>query len=496
MVTYILLRDNKEQGPMRLEDLLEIGLKPYDLVWLPGKSAAWRYPSEIEELKPYAPVVEEQPFDRFYKKENEVTAGTETGQPVQPQKTVVAATGTTTLKNKFVAVTMPAGQKKTVVEKPAAAVTTKPVQPSYDEYKAYMPASTQQQAPEKKAVAQTTVHEQLLAGETNMAAQAEKIASYTERYEQTYHQRKNKWNKKALLIKYGRIAAVVVVVLGIAVIFAFNVGKPETNPTILADNSAASTIPDNNPEPVTADNNTPPVIPVEPSTTEEEPTNTPPPVVQQAPVSIKEKMPKEPAPVVKTSDKKPDLSKPVTDKKGLDLSRTGSAKAILDKQSAITTMDTRDAYAYESYTTANNGERSRKVRDNETAVKTNDNNTGQAKTNSNPFYKGPEEKTMVSNTTPTGNTVSSHTDVKVVANEYKVVPFGGIRNLQLTVQNRSGEPLEKVVVDVEYKKRDGGVFKTKTVEFKNIAPKSSSVLKIDDTNRGVDVAYHIRKVVK
>lgn len=493
MVTYILLRDNKEQGPMRLEDLLEIGLKPYDLVWLPGKSAAWRYPSEIEELQPYAPVVEEQPFDRFYKKENEVTAAAKTEQP---QKTVVAATGTTTLKNKFVAVTMPAGQKKTVAEKPVAVITTKQVQPSYEEYKAYMPASVQEQATEKKAVAQTTVHEQLLAGETNMAAQAEKIAGYTERYEQTYHQRKNKWNKKALLIKYGRIAAVAVVVLGIGVIFAFNVGKPETNPNVLANNQAASTMPENNPEPVPAENNTLPVTPAEPSATEEEYAYTPPPVVQQAPVSIKEKMPKEPAPVIKTSDKKPDLSKPVTDKKGLDLSRTGSAKAILDKQSAITPMDTRDAYTYESNTTANNGERSRKVRDNETAVKTNDNNTGQVKANSNPFYKGPEEKTVASNTTPTGNNVSSHTDVKVVANEYKIVPFGGIRNLQLTVQNRSGETLEKVVVDVEYKKRDGGVFKTKTVEFKNIAPKSSSVLKIDDTNRGVDVAYHIRKVVR
>lgn len=45
-----------------------MGIKPYDLVWLEGKSAAWRYPSEIEELKAHAPAVEEQPFDRFYKK--------------------------------------------------------------------------------------------------------------------------------------------------------------------------------------------------------------------------------------------------------------------------------------------------------------------------------------------------------------------------------------------------------------------------------------------
>src|SRR5688572_22065280 len=71
MGKYLLLRDNKESGPYLLEDLVRLGLKPYDLVWLDGKSAAWRYPSEINELKPYAPVTEEQPFDRFYKKAGE-----------------------------------------------------------------------------------------------------------------------------------------------------------------------------------------------------------------------------------------------------------------------------------------------------------------------------------------------------------------------------------------------------------------------------------------
>src|SRR5687767_7324083 len=68
MNKYLLLRDNKQSGPYSATDLAKYGLKPYDLVWLEGKSAAWRYPSEIEELKPFAPIVEEQPFDRFYKK--------------------------------------------------------------------------------------------------------------------------------------------------------------------------------------------------------------------------------------------------------------------------------------------------------------------------------------------------------------------------------------------------------------------------------------------
>jgi hypothetical protein len=70
MASYLLLRDNKQKGPYSTADLISLGLKPYDLVWIEGKSAAWRYPSEIEELKPYAPMVEEQPYDRFFKKKD------------------------------------------------------------------------------------------------------------------------------------------------------------------------------------------------------------------------------------------------------------------------------------------------------------------------------------------------------------------------------------------------------------------------------------------
>ena len=68
MKQYRLLRNNKESGPYSAEELIQSGFKPYDLIWIDGKSAAWRYPGEMEEFKLYAPAVEEQPFDRFYKK--------------------------------------------------------------------------------------------------------------------------------------------------------------------------------------------------------------------------------------------------------------------------------------------------------------------------------------------------------------------------------------------------------------------------------------------
>lgn len=68
MNKYILLRNNKENGPYTLEEITAKGFKAYDLIWIEGRSAGWRYPSEVAELKPYAPVIEEQPYDRFYKK--------------------------------------------------------------------------------------------------------------------------------------------------------------------------------------------------------------------------------------------------------------------------------------------------------------------------------------------------------------------------------------------------------------------------------------------
>ncbi|HXB32014.1 MAG TPA: hypothetical protein VNV35_01275 [Puia sp.] len=68
MMKYLLLRDNKQSGPYTVDELKVKGLKAYDLVWVEGRSAAWRYPSEIDELSAFAPAVEEQPFDRFFKK--------------------------------------------------------------------------------------------------------------------------------------------------------------------------------------------------------------------------------------------------------------------------------------------------------------------------------------------------------------------------------------------------------------------------------------------
>lgn len=136
MSTYLLLRDNKQSGPYSTEELLTKGLKAYDLVWLEGKSAAWRYPSELPELKPFAPTVEEQPYDRFYKKPvAEQDAAEPAAVPVKEKETVrtavtagnassgkvyvtmpATAGKVAAMRRQSVAVAMPAGAQKTAAE--------------------------------------------------------------------------------------------------------------------------------------------------------------------------------------------------------------------------------------------------------------------------------------------------------------------------------------------------------------------------------------------
>lgn len=116
MNKYLLLRDNKQSGPYSVDELEKLGLKPYDLVWLDGRSAAWRYPSEMDELKHFAPAVEEQPYDRFYKKNTTRQAdAAQSINNVAPTAATVVATPTTSgntpqpVTAKKIYVTLPAG---------------------------------------------------------------------------------------------------------------------------------------------------------------------------------------------------------------------------------------------------------------------------------------------------------------------------------------------------------------------------------------------------
>src|SRR5882757_1560771 len=135
MTKYLLLRDNKQSGPYTFDELKEKGLKAYDLVWIEGKSAAWRYPSEVEELRAFAPVVEEQPFDRFYKKPSQSnTSVTPAAVRTSSNPTVAASilTGDTSSVpgKRIIYVTLPAGKTAAAAREARETLSTLPAQES------------------------------------------------------------------------------------------------------------------------------------------------------------------------------------------------------------------------------------------------------------------------------------------------------------------------------------------------------------------------------
>lgn len=58
---YVLLRNDQQTGPYSLEEIIQFDLKPYDLIWIEGKSAGWYYPQEIGALRPYLGFLPKKP---------------------------------------------------------------------------------------------------------------------------------------------------------------------------------------------------------------------------------------------------------------------------------------------------------------------------------------------------------------------------------------------------------------------------------------------------
>src|SRR5690349_17679086 len=105
---YLLLRNNKKQGPYSLEELLQQNLKPFDLVWVEGKSVGWKYPTEIEVLKLHVaePLPTEaklpDPMPAAVAKKSEPVFEIQTSSPPHASRPVV--------KNQNVFVSLPAGR--------------------------------------------------------------------------------------------------------------------------------------------------------------------------------------------------------------------------------------------------------------------------------------------------------------------------------------------------------------------------------------------------
>lgn len=86
------------------------------------------------------------------------------------------------------------------------------------------------------------------------------------------------------------------------------------------------------------------------------------------------------------------------------------------------------------------------------------------------------------------------TYVKVESNNYEHSRFGGISDLEITVNNTTGYTIDKVHVKITYIKANGAIWETKYEDFFSIKPNSFLTHKIPDTKRGTSVEYEIASI--
>ncbi|HLK30306.1 MAG TPA: response regulator [Puia sp.] len=89
---------------------------------------------------------------------------------------------------------------------------------------------------------------------------------------------------------------------------------------------------------------------------------------------------------------------------------------------------------------------------------------------------------------------SIHSLITASANNYHVGAFGGLSDIEITVENRSTYNLDEVTVEVQYILSNGKLHKTETLNFQNIQPSSSLVLKAPKNSRGAKIEYRVISV--
>lgn len=461
MANYLLLRNNKESGPYSANDLMNLGLKAYDLLWIQGKSAAWRYPSEIDELKSFAPVVEEQPFDRFYKKsepdvqqnanqhsitlqESKELKPIVEPKPIVEQKQadpIVQPQYEKYIPKKSVVVTMP-GQKPTAVSRPvikdeiAEPVTARPT---------------------------ITISENPAAAQIKYSQPLDEIK---EMYVKTLHDRKKKFARKTFWMQNVKKATVVLLLVAIGLIAGFLLRPTKTRQvaTVTPAEKQPASLPSN----ANAESTVTVKDSISSSKTVAEPLET----MQATHQPTGGYVNKAPENKITVDKQKPDnqlLSS--------QLNNTNNSRKAPVTGDSGTQSFTNGFVAEKSDTDPVTGERTRKMR------------SANSEVNANRLPASPDTKS-VSSVGDISNLVS------VKSNEYKRVAFGGIRDLQLTVVNDSRYILDNVTVELQYIKPNELPLRTENIEFTSIGPNATSTIRVPDTNRGIKVTFRITKIKK
>jgi len=465
MSSYRLLRSNKETGPYTQEEMIAMGFKPYDLIWVEGKSAGWRYPSEIPELRSYAPVVEEQPYDRFYKKPVVPARGTPLPQniiaPVLQAETVAAPAAiavpeavaafapvavpavpavetsrpafspATTSIGTHIHVTLPSGNTLNVTTLSGRAMPApeKSVQPATEEKPASFAATLNAQ-PRFAPVDETLASRKSAAAAVMAAAPAQAVKDSSTYYPAT--------SSAAAGVSWTTVMGMVIgiaTLVGLGIMIGLSMNRPKPELASARENVPQSSAPAT--QPVST--------PVEHTPVDKPISNTNTPLVAEQPS------------VNNPAVKPPTQQQPaMADKNAGSRARTLPATKKDIKQPENKPVDKQPAVVP----------------------------AGKEK---EPVVAPPRASEAI----PAANLEKQ---VNIRTNGYKVGAFGGISEVQCTLVNESRYALESVDVELQYIQANDKVFKTEKLSFRDVAAGAQVTLNAPKSPRGIKIISRIVKI--
>jgi len=450
MIYYRLLRDNKETGPYSEEEMIAKGFKPYDLLWAEGRSAGWQYPSEINAFKKYAPIVEEQPYDRFYKKQPQQKSilteeknthfsytppparASETVQPPQQQPAARPAYNYNVqdLPGRHIHVTLPSGNTlnlTTLVAKKEITAASKDATeankiPVYTESTAIAAEKTQ------PSFAETIAVPPPVAKETRTTAATADLNP----------EKNNRDNYPAMPPVYqaspagfswtlvlGAVTGIATMVgLGIMIGLSMNRDKNDA-----AFNEALR-------------NKTKTSSPVS--------------------LTIKPAAPAATAIPVTVTDE-PVTRRTVPAAKNKELAQNAVLKTTLASDNSI--------------------------KEEKKSLAVNNPSTGE-----NKLLQDQEEPARHTKPLPAVNAATIEKSLSVSANDFKTGAFGGISGLKCTLFNGSKLPLESVEVEVDYIQANNKIYKTEKILFKDISAGAQATIDAPASSRGIKIISRIIKI--
>jgi hypothetical protein len=508
MALYRLLRSNKESGPYSLNDLLALGLKPYDLVWVEGRSAAWRYPSEVSELKEFAPAVEEQPFDRFFKKptgkETETTPSNQFNRNEEThQKTVnenfvnaepVQKNKEEELPNIKKNITeipnnspQPQPKKQVFVSMPETIGFTSYPNPNphhEEKYDAYLPKSKSvKETPPIKERSYSPINIQESEESKLETKYTQSLDDIKEMYINTLVQRKTKNRKKEIINRYLKPALLplLLVVTGIAI--GYFIWNRKTS--LQASQTVSKVIP-----PQTTPDQKNEVIPADQNDQQ--------PGEKQNSVSLNDNKNKKPILVPEENGQQ---QKTAISREHKQLRKAGQSQKESDNSLSDLKSIDQSSQEKQTYTSTNQnqtfqkkdvevdaatGERRKVTRDDDLSSD-----------NSNTVKNDPGRSNKKSGSAYTfldNNPKNLLNKVSVKSNTYIRGAFGGIRGLELTVFNNSSYLLDEVKVELQIMKPSDQPLRTDIITFHNIGANGAVTVKVPDSQRGIRVEYRITDI--